>query len=81
MEKIPGDGLRTVFEKGNRRFDPSFSKTSFKKKNSIKHSTDKTSETLLCRLCGNSTKTVRYIISGCKRLAHREHRKESAMTV
>ena len=40
--------------------------------NSIKHSIDKTSETPLCRLCGNSTETVRHIVSGCKRLAQRE---------
>ena len=43
--------------------------------NSIKHSIDKTSETPLCRLCGNSTETVRHIISGCKRLAQREYKK------
>ena len=43
--------------------------------NSIKHSIDKTSETPLCRLCRNSTETVRHIISGCKRLAQREHKK------
>ena len=45
------------------------------RKNSIKHSIDKTSETPLCRLCGNSTETVRHIISGCKRLAQREYKK------
>ena len=43
--------------------------------NSIKHSIVKTSETLLCRLCGNSTETVRHIISGFKRLAQREYKK------
>ena len=37
--------------------------------NSIKHNVDKTSETPLCRLCGNFT------ISGCKRLAQREYMK------
>ena len=42
--------------------------------NSIKLSIDKTSETPLCRLCGNSTETVRHI-SGCKRLAQREYKK------
>ena len=42
---------------------------------SIKHSIDKTSETPLCRLCGNSTETVRHIVSGCKRLAQREYKK------
>ena len=43
--------------------------------NSIKHSIDKTSETPLCRFCGDSTETVRHIISGCKKLAQREYRK------
>ena len=43
--------------------------------NSIKHSLDKTSETPLSRLCGNSTETVEHIINGCKRLAQREYRK------
>ena len=43
--------------------------------NSIKHSIDKASETPLCGLCGNSTETVRYIISGYKRLAQREYNK------
>ena len=42
--------------------------------NSIKRSIVKTSETLLCRLCGNSTETVRHI-SGFKRLAQREYKK------
>ena len=32
--------------------------------NSIKYSIDKTSETPLCRLCGDATETVRYIVSG-----------------
>ena len=40
--------------------------------NSIKHCIDKTSETPLCRLCGDSTETVRHIISGCKKLAQGE---------
>ena len=40
--------------------------------NSIKHSIDKTSETPLCRLCGDSTETARHIVSGCKKLAQRE---------
>ena len=43
--------------------------------NSIKHSIDKTSETTLCRLCGNSAETVKHIISGCKRLAQTEYKK------
>ena len=40
--------------------------------NSIKYSIDKTSETALCRLCGE---TVGQIVSGCKKLAQREYRK------
>ena len=43
--------------------------------NSIKHSIDKTSETPLCRLCGDCSETVRHIVSGCKKLAQREYRK------
>ena len=43
--------------------------------NLIKHGIDKTSETPLCRLCRNSTENVRHVISGCKRLAQREHKK------
>ena len=43
--------------------------------NSIKHSIDKTSETPMCRLCGDSTETVRHIVSGCKKLAQGEYRK------
>ena len=43
--------------------------------NSIKYSIDKTSETPLCRLCGETTETVRYIVSECKKLTQREYRK------
>ena len=43
--------------------------------NSIKYSIDKTSETPLCRLCGETTETVRHIVSGCKKLVQREYRK------
>ena len=43
--------------------------------NSIKHSVDKTSQTPLCRLCGESTETVWHIVSGCKKLAQNEYRK------
>ena len=43
--------------------------------NSIKHSINKTSETPLCRLCGDSTETVRCVISGCRKLAQEEYRK------
>ncbi|XP_068684405.1 uncharacterized protein [Montipora foliosa] len=42
---------------------------------SIKYSVDKTSETPLCRLCGDATETVRHIVSGCKKRAQREYRK------
>jgi len=42
--------------------------------NSIKHSIDKTSETSLCRLYGESTETVRHIVSGRKKLAQNEYR-------
>ena len=45
--------------------------------NSIKYTinTCKTSETPLCRLCGDSTETVQHIVSGCRKLAQRECRK------
>ena len=43
--------------------------------NSIKFSIDKTSETPLCSLCGESAETVRHIVSGRKKLAQREYRK------
>ena len=43
--------------------------------NSIKHSIDKTSQTPLCRLCGESTETVWHIVSGCKKLAQNAYRK------
>ena len=43
--------------------------------NSIKHSVDKTSQTPLCRLCGESTETVWHIVSGCKKFAQNEYRK------
>ena len=62
------------FEEGDRRLENSCSKTSFKTK-SIYHSIYKTSETPLCRLCGDSTETARHIVSGCKKLAQREYRK------
>ena len=42
---------------------------------SIKYSVDKTSETPLCRLCEDTTETVRHIVSGCKKLSPREYRK------
>ena len=43
--------------------------------NSIEYSIDKTSETPLCRLCGESSETVRHIVSGCKKFVQREYRK------
>ena len=43
--------------------------------NLIKYSIDKTSETPLCRLCGDATETVQHIVSGCKKLAQREYKK------
>ena len=43
--------------------------------NSIKYSIDKTSETPLCRLCGDCSETVRDIVSGCKKFAQKEYRK------
>ena len=43
--------------------------------NSVKHSIDKTSQTPLCRLCGESTETVWHIVSGCKKLAQNAYRK------
>ena len=46
--------------------------------NAIKLNTDKTSDTQLCRLCGHSTETIRYITSGCSKLAQKEYR--NAMT-
>ena len=43
--------------------------------NAIKHSIGKTSETSLCRMCGDATETVRHIVSGCKKLSQKEYRK------
>ena len=37
--------------------------------NSITFSTDKTSDTLLCRLCGVHIETIRHVTSGCSKLA------------
>ena len=42
--------------------------------NSIKFGIDKTSDTLLPRLCGVNSETMRHITSGCSKLAQREHR-------
>ena len=46
--------------------------------NSVKHSIYKSSETPLCRLCGESTEIVWHIVSGCRKLAQREYRKRHA---
>ena len=61
-----------ILKKKDRRFD---SCCSALRTNSIKNSIVKTSETPLCRLCGDATETVRNIVSGCKKLAQREYRK------
>ena len=58
-------------KEGNRGLDP---RCSFNN-NSVKYSIDKTSETPLCRLCGECTETVWHISSGCRKLAQKEHRK------
>ena len=57
---------------GNRRLYPRCIRASFKN-NSVKHSINKTPETSLGRLCGDSTETVRHIVSGCSKLAQREY--------
>ena len=49
------------------------------RRNSIKHSVDKTSETPLCSLCGESTETVWHIFSGCEKLAQNEYWKRQDM--
>ena len=43
--------------------------------NSLKYSTDKTSETALCRLCNENVKSVIHIISTCPNLAKNQYRK------
>lgn len=43
--------------------------------NLIKLNIDKTSDTLLSRLCEVITKTIGYITSGCFKLAQKEYRK------
>ena len=43
--------------------------------NTIKYNIDKTSETSLRRMCGDTTETVGHIASGCKKLAQNEYRK------
>ena len=68
---LVGDGSGA---QGNRRLYPRCTRASFKN-NSDKHSINKTPETSLGRLCGDSTETVRHIVSGCSKLAQREYRK------
>ncbi|CAH3034682.1 unnamed protein product [Porites lobata] len=63
-----------VVKEGKRRLYPRRTRASFKN-NSVKHSINKTPETSLGRLCGDSTETVRHIVSGCSKLAQREYRK------
>ena len=63
-----------LVKEGNRRLYPRCIRASFKN-NSVKHSINKTPETSLGRLCGDSTETVRHIVSGCSKLAQREYRK------
>ena len=46
--------------------------------NSVKHSIYMSSETPLCRLCGESTEIVWHIVSGCRKLAQKEYRKRHA---
>ena len=43
--------------------------------NSFKQSIDKTSETPISRLCGESTETVWHIVSGCRKLVQKKYRK------
>ena len=67
--------FKTVFLKvENRGLGPRCSRTSFENK-LVKHSTDKTSETPPCRLCGDSTEKVWHIVSGCRKLVQSEYRK------
>ena len=67
--------LKTVFLKDeNRGLGPHCSRTSFENK-LVKHSTDKTSETPLCRLCGDCTEKVWHIVSGWRKLVQSEYRK------
>ena len=58
----------------NTGLDPRCSITSFENKFGQVQQ-DKTSETPLCRLCGECTETVWHIVSGCRKLAQKEHRK------
>ena len=41
--------------------------------NSVKHSIDKTSETPISRVCGESTETVWHIVSGCRKLVQKKY--------
>ena len=38
---------------------------------------DKTSENLLCRMCGERRKTVQHIMCECKKLAQREYNRKT----
>ena len=41
----------------------------------VKHHSDKTSETPLCRLCGEKGESVQHLVSGCEKLAQREYKR------
>ena len=71
LERRPGDDSGMVFKEGNWRLDPCRPGANLKNKFGM----DNTSETLLCRLCRDSTDTVWHIFSGCRKLAQREYRK------
>ena len=43
--------------------------------NYMKYHTDKTSESLLCRLCGKTGESVQHITSGCEKLAQKEYKR------
>ena len=51
-----------ILKKGDGRFDSCCLGTSFKDKLDQVHD-DKTSETPLCRFCGDATETVQHIVS------------------
>ena len=43
--------------------------------NYIKYHIDKTSESLLCRLCGKNGESVQHITSGCEKLVQKEYKR------
>ena len=48
--------------------------------NSVKCYIDKTSDSCLCKLCGNISETVWHIVSGCANLAQKEYKKHHDKT-